>query len=129
MRGKFFASCASVALVVSSFGALTAINVAPAAAAIVTVPLTSQTSGIPIVGSQTSTKDQATTTTAPSSLFQNDLFTLSIGAPPETEGSDLGSGATLNNIHDIHVHIPIPANAQLLSFGFTPGFGYGSASP
>ena len=129
MGKRLISACASVALAVGTFVALTA-DAPPVAAdtSNVTVPLTCQTSGIPIVGSQTSTKDQGTITVAPASVFQNDVFTISIGAPPETESSDLGSGATLNNIHDLHVYLPVPANVTVQSFNFTPGFGYGAST-
>src|SRR4051794_26977028 len=106
MGSKLFSTCASVALVTGSFVSVV-IDVQPAAADNVTVPLTCQTSGIPIIGSQTSDRDQATITTAPAAVFQNEVFTISVGAPPETVSSDLGSGATLNNIHDLRLRVPI----------------------
>jgi len=127
MGKRCLSTCVSVALIGGSFIAV-GLNAPPAGADNVTVPLTCQTSGIPVVGSQTSAKDQATITAAPAAVFQNELFHLTLTAPPETEGSDLGSGATLNNIHDLHLHLPIPANSTIQSFSFTPGFGYGSGT-
>ncbi|MDQ1520233.1 MAG: large repetitive protein, partial [Actinomycetota bacterium] len=127
MGSKFIAMGASVALAAGSFISL-AVGATPAGADNVTVPLTCQTSGIPVVGSQTSSKDQATITSSPAAVFQNEVFVLTVGAPPETESSDLGSGATLNNIHDLHLRLPIPANSTLQSSSFTPGFGYGNGA-
>src|SRR5438034_1322380 len=118
MGTRFVAICASVALLGGSLLAA-GFAAAPAGADNITVPLTCRTSSIPVVGTQTSSKDQATITTAPAAVFQGELFHVTLTAPPETESSDLGSGATLNNIHDLHVHLPIPANASIQSFSLT----------
>src|SRR4051794_8796112 len=130
MRTRFGAAVTSVVLLAASFVSAVAFDASPAAADTfnASVPLACQTTGIPVVGTQTSSRDQLTSTVAPASAFVNDVFNISISAPPETESSDLGSGATLRNIHDLHLYVPFPANATVQGFSFSPGFGYGSGT-
>src|SRR5437016_3508308 len=82
----------------------------PAAAATVTVPLTCQTSGIPVVGTQVSTRDQLMTGTAPDHAYQNDVFDMSQQPAPDNLSPNAGSGATLNYVRDFRIHFAIPAN-------------------
>ena len=79
-----------------------------------------------MIGSQTSIRNQSTTATAVDHVYENETFTLAVSAAPANESSDLGSGATLNNIRDFRVKAPIPANAELVSFSLTGGSGIGS---
>src|SRR5689334_9811483 len=127
MRRKLVALLSAVALIplgVISSGVLE--DVAPAGADSVSLPLSCQTTGVPVIGSQTSTRNQPLVSTAPDHVYQNANFTVSIAPAASNESSDLGSGATLKNVHDLHYKVNIPANSTLQSFNISGGFGLNS---
>ena len=117
--GKKFAAIfstialSSTAFVTALIGAigLGGLWAAPAGAATVSVPLSCQTTNIPVLGSSVSTRSQDTIGTAPATVAQNGTFTMSVQPVPETLASDAGSGATLKYVQDFRVHVPVPANA------------------
>ncbi len=95
----------------------------------VSLPLTCLTSNVPVVGSQTSGRNQPLVSTAPDHVYQNGTFSVSIAPAASNESSDLGSGATLKNVHDLHYKVNVPPNSSLLSFSISGGFGLGSGTP
>ena len=132
--GKKFAAIlstlalSSTAFVTALIGAigLGGLWAAPAGAATVSVPLSCQTTNIPVLGSSVSTRTQDTIGLAPATVAQNGTFTMSVQPVAENLASDAGSGATLKYVQDFRVHVPVPANATLLSFSISGGFGYGA---
>ena len=115
MRTRLTAAIAAVLLIpfVSITGAVLE-GAAPAGADNVSVPLSCLVSNVPVIGSQTATRDQPVTTTAVTHVYQNDTFAVAISPAPGNESSDLGSGATLNNIRDLKFRTATPANATLV---------------
>ena len=76
--------------------------------------LSCNTTNVPVVGSQTSTRIQVINTTAVDHVYQNGTFTVAVTPQPGNESSDLGSGATLRYIRDLEYRVGVPANSQLL---------------
>jgi hypothetical protein len=124
---KVLSAIAAVALAAAAMAIIG--DSGPAQADTVSVPLTCQTSGIPIIGSQTSNATQGITVTAPTQITQNTSDTWQYQSAVTSQSSDLGSGATLNYIHQLQVKLPLPANAtRIAGPTLTPGFGYQTSS-
>jgi hypothetical protein len=129
MRRKLAAVVAAVALVpVGVIGSLLE-SASPAGASSVSLSLSCNTTNVPVVGSQTSTRIQVINTTAVDHAYQNGTFTVALTPAAGNESSDLGSGATLRYIRDLKYRAAVPANAQLLSFSISGGSGLGSGTP
>lgn len=127
MRKKLGAILSTLALGSTAFVAVAAtVGVEPAGAAVVGVPLSCQTTNIPVLGSSVSTRVQSTIGTAPATIAQNNTFTMSVQSAADSLSSDAGSGATLQYVQDFRIHVPVPANATLLGFSISGGFGYGT---
>ena len=87
---------------------------APAGADNVTVPLSCLVTNVPVLGSQTANRDQAITTTAVTHVYQNNTYAVAISPAPGNESSDLGSGATLQNIRNLQFRTSVPANSTIV---------------
>ncbi|MEP6623904.1 MAG: hypothetical protein ABJC79_05650, partial [Acidimicrobiia bacterium] len=130
MRKRLGAILSTIALSSTACIAVaTTVGVQPAGADVVTVGFNCLTSGIPVLGQQASVRSQGITTTAISQIYQNNTFNVAITTAPGLESSDLGSGATMNYIYNLHVYVPIPANSQLVSYAISGGYGLGSGTP
>ena len=130
MRTKFGAILSTVALTSTAFIAVAAtVGVQPAAADTVNVGFNCLTTNIPVLGQQASTRNQGITTTAVSHVYQNNTFSVAITTAAGSESSDLGSGAVLNYIFNLHIYVPIPANSTLLSYSISGGSGLGGGTP
>src|SRR6185369_16970627 len=60
------------------------------------------------------TRNQPITTTTVSHVTRNNNFTVAISPDPGNESSDLGSGATLKQIKNLHYRTSVPASAKLV---------------
>ncbi|MEO6469367.1 MAG: Calx-beta domain-containing protein, partial [Acidimicrobiia bacterium] len=133
--GKKFAAIlstialSSTALVTALIGAvgLSGLWAVPAGADTVAVPLSCLVSNVPVIGSQTATRNQGISTTTVTHVYQNDTFSVAISPSPGNESADLGSGATLRTIRNLHYRTTVPANSQLVgSATLSPGSGLNS---
>src|SRR4051812_21019711 len=123
MRTKVGAILSTLALSTTAFlvGVETVGVTAAAAADTVSVPLSCQVTNVPVIGSQSATRDQVITTTTVSHVYQNGTYGVAISPAPGNESSDLGSGASLVNIRDLHFRTSVPANSQLQGLAFLSG--------
>ena len=122
MRTKFGAILSVLALSATAFlAAAETVGVTPAGADSATVPLSCLVTNVPVIGSQTATRDQLVTTTSVTHVYQNGTYSVAMSPAPGNESSDLGSGATLNNIRDLHFRTSVPANSQLQGSAFLTG--------
>ena len=118
MGKKFTAILSTLALSSTAFLAAAGtvgVDAAGAATFSVNVPLSCLVSDVPVIGSQTASRNQPiTTTTSVSQVFQNGTYSVAISPDPGNESSDLGSGATLKNIRNLHYRTTVPPNAKLV---------------
>ena len=115
MSRKFAAALfATVLLPIGALAQQAAMSAGVAGADTVSVPLACLVTGIPVIGSQTATRDQVISATATTHVYQNDTFTVALTPAPGNESADLGSGATLRNIRNLHYRTSVPANSQLV---------------
>ncbi len=130
MRKRFGAILSTIALTSGALVATVAtVGVQPAAADTVTVGFNCLTTNIPVLGQQGSTRNQGITTTAVSQIYQNNTFNVAITTAPNLESADLGSGAVMNYVYNLHIYVPIPANSTLISYSISGGSGLGGGTP
>src|SRR5690242_5930805 len=130
MRTKFGAILPALALSTTAFlVGLGTVGAAPPGADSfpVNVPLSCQVTGTPAIGSTPASRNQPITTTTVSHVFQNGTFTVAISPDPGNESSDLGSGATLKNIRNLHYRTSVPVNSKMIgSASLSGGSGLNS---